>query len=365
MKSEIEEKANFSEIRYAQCWEDADVLLEALDVKPGDRCVSIASAGDNTLALLSKKPAEVFALDLNSSQLACLELRAAAYRTLSHEELLILVGSKEGKERLELYNRAKPFLSEEVKRYWDSHLDGIKQGIGKIGKFERYLSLFRTKILPCIHSQKTISFFLENHEKKERENFYKKRWDNWKWRIFFKIFFSRFVMGKLGRDPSFFEYVKHDVPVRILARARHAFVELNPYENPYLQWILTENHKTSLPYALRPENFESIRENLDALKIRRSSLEKFLESSSEKSINRFNLSDIFEYMSFQNYTQLLEKIIKAGKPGSRLVYWNMMVLRKKPETLSTQLKELENLARELHLKDKTFFYSGLAVEEII
>ena len=33
VRSEIAAKADFSRIRYAQCWEDTDVLLEALDVR--------------------------------------------------------------------------------------------------------------------------------------------------------------------------------------------------------------------------------------------------------------------------------------------------------------------------------------------
>jgi len=33
--SEIESHADFSRIRYAQCWEDADILLKALGVKAG------------------------------------------------------------------------------------------------------------------------------------------------------------------------------------------------------------------------------------------------------------------------------------------------------------------------------------------
>src|SRR5215471_7796461 len=80
MGSEVAAKADFSGVRYAQCWEDADVLLEALDVQPGDTCLSIASAGDNALALLTRRPARVIALDLSPAQLACLELRIAAYR---------------------------------------------------------------------------------------------------------------------------------------------------------------------------------------------------------------------------------------------------------------------------------------------
>ena len=38
MRSEAAERADFSEIRYAQVWEDADVLLRGLDVQPGDVC---------------------------------------------------------------------------------------------------------------------------------------------------------------------------------------------------------------------------------------------------------------------------------------------------------------------------------------
>src|SRR5206468_10860889 len=91
--SEVAARADFSGVRYAQCWEDADVLLEGLDVRPGDVCLSIASAGDNSLALLTRDPARVLALDLSPAQLACLELRIAAFRELSHPELLELIGS--------------------------------------------------------------------------------------------------------------------------------------------------------------------------------------------------------------------------------------------------------------------------------
>ena len=88
MRSEVATRAEFSQIRYAQVWEDADVLLEGLDIQPGHVCVSIASAGDNALAMLTRDPGRVIALDLSPAQLACLELRVAAFRELAHPELL-------------------------------------------------------------------------------------------------------------------------------------------------------------------------------------------------------------------------------------------------------------------------------------
>src|SRR5258708_31445358 len=116
-QSEIAARADFSEIRYAQCWEDADILLSGLDVQPGDTCLSIASAGDNTLALLSKRPGRVIALDLSAAQLACLQLRVAAYRELTHGELLELMGSMPSTRREDLYRRCRSQLTLEVRSF--------------------------------------------------------------------------------------------------------------------------------------------------------------------------------------------------------------------------------------------------------
>src|SRR3954453_7995209 len=140
--SEAAANADFSEIRYAQCWEDADVLLEALDVRPGDVCLSIASAGDNALALLARDPARVIALDLSPAQLACVELRVAAYRNLSHPELLELIGSRPSDRRADLYRRCRPDLPSAVQGFWDPRPEQVAAGIGGVGKFEHYFALF-------------------------------------------------------------------------------------------------------------------------------------------------------------------------------------------------------------------------------
>src|SRR5262245_27181355 len=121
MGSEVQSKADFSGIRYAQCWEDADVLLEGLAIRPGDVCLSIASAGDNALPMLGAGAGKVIALDLSPAQLACLELRVAAYRELDHPGLLALVGSVPSTHRADLYKRCRPLLSAAARDFWDAH----------------------------------------------------------------------------------------------------------------------------------------------------------------------------------------------------------------------------------------------------
>src|SRR5262245_4130463 len=175
--SEAATRADFSQIRYAQCWEDADILLEALDVAPGDVCLSIASAGDNTLSLLARRPARVVAVDLNPAQLACLELRVAAYRELDHAGLLELIGYRPSQRRAQLYARCRPRLGRSARAFWDAHGEAINAGIGAAGKFERYFATFRKRVLPLVHSRRRVERLLEGRSRDEREDFYDREWD--------------------------------------------------------------------------------------------------------------------------------------------------------------------------------------------
>src|SRR5215472_12142192 len=147
MPSEVTSRGNVSRVRYAQCWEDADILLEALRIRPGFTCLSIASAGDNALAMLSMKPRKVLAIDRNPAQIAALELRVAAFRELQYPELLALIGSVESRSRISLYRRCRKHLSLPARNYWDQCSKLIEAGIGSAGTLESYLRIFRTRVL--------------------------------------------------------------------------------------------------------------------------------------------------------------------------------------------------------------------------
>ncbi len=366
--AEVARKAAFTGIRYAQVWEDADVLLEGLDVQPGDVCVSIASAGDNALALLTKDPARVVAVDLSAAQLVCLDLRTAAYRTLDHGSFLELYGAKVSTRRAELYAACRPAFREERSRaFWDARKDEVNErGFAALGKFERYFRLFKTWILPLVHSRARVKELLRPKSKADREAFFDREWDSPRWRLLFGVFFSRTVMGLLGRDRAFFDYVEGDLKTHLMGRVRHAAVELDPAANSYMQWILNDRFDGALPAALRPENYATIRDRLDRLEWREGALEDAIGDLARAGLRpaRYNLSDIFEYMSAENTEALLRNLAAAGAKGGRLAYWNMMVPRSRPESLKHMLKPLDALSSALHEKDRAFFYRAFIVEEI-
>jgi len=364
MKSEAAEHADFSIIRYAQCWEDADILIPALSIKEGQTVLSIASAGDNTFSLLAQKPAKIYALDLNPAQNACVEIRKAVYVKLEYKEMLEFLGVRDSSRRIQMYDGLKDLLPSEARIFWDKHLAEIQRGIGHVGKFEHYFEIFRKKAISLVHSEKTINRLLQGGDYNTRVNFYNETWDNLRWKLMFKLFFSRFVMGRLGRAPSFFRYVEGSVADRILSRAKYALTELNPADNPYLYWILKGTYGQVLPFALREENFSTIRENIDKVECRLQSVEDFVETAAERSIHAFNFSDIFEYMSEEEMERIFKLVLKVGNKGARIAYWNMLAPRKCPESLKNQINSLDALAKELFEKDKAFFYSAFRVEEI-
>jgi S-adenosylmethionine-diacylglycerol 3-amino-3-carboxypropyl transferase len=209
MRSEIEAKADFEQIRYAQLWEDADVLNLALGNRAGARLVSICSAGDNALAMLLLDPERVTAIDLSAAQVACLTLRIAMLRSLDHGEFLELMGSRLSEQRASLLDRATAGLTDQDRAFWNSQKSAIVQhGVGGIGKFERYFRLFRQIFLPLVHSQRTIVEVFRSRPKPEREAFMREQWNSWRWRLLLNVFFSNFVMGRLGRYPVFFDHVE-------------------------------------------------------------------------------------------------------------------------------------------------------------
>ncbi len=363
--SEIQHRADFSLIRYAQCWEDS--LLLSSGLKPNGRhCVSIGSAGDNSFALLAHGAASVTAVEMNPTQVACIELRRAAYLSVSHTEFLELLGSRPSSRRLAIYQKCRGVMPKDHRNYWDSQTDAMERGIATLGKFENYFTIFRKFVLPLAHTQKRVQALLRHRSEEDRKSFYEETWNNSRWRWIFKLFFSRNLMGTLGRDPEFFRYVEGSVADRILDRTRHALVTLDPSRNPYLHWILTGTHGETLPDALEAENYQKIREAIESGKFRIVSqpLETFLAKSEDRKFDAFNLSDIFEYMSEENTAILLEKIIGSSNPGTRLAYWNMLAPRSRPESLADRLHPCSEEAEALFKQDRAFFYSRFIIEEV-
>ncbi len=361
--NDIGARARFDIIRYAQLWEDADILVRALATPPGATLVSICSAGDNALAMLTLDPAQVIVADLSQAQIEALRIRIAAYERLSHDKFLALMGSRASSDRGALFEALMPALPRASRAFWrDKRADVIAHGLGGIGKFERYFRIFRKYFLPLVHSRRTLDAIFAPRSEPARKEFLASTWNSLRWRILLNVFFSRFVMGRLGRDPAFFDHVEKSITQHVTQRIEHAFVSLDPVQNPYLHWIMRGTHGNALPFAWRACHYETIRNRLSRLDIRHGSLDQVLNP--KERIDGLNLSDIFEYMDTDTATRVYERLLAVANPRARFVYWNMLVPRRVPASLAHRVARQKALEDQLKAQDKAFFYSDFVIEEV-
>ena len=362
MSGKLTEKVSFDFIRYANCWEDADILLQGLNPHSGSKILSIGSAGDNSFSLLITNPEIVVAVDVNKIQLYLIELKKVCIQYVSYSDLLSFLGFRHSEKREEMFNEFKKYLSNETRQYWEKNIEQIKKGIISQGKFEHYFQLFSTKILPWIHSKKNIEKLFQNKSAREQKTFYEERWNTWRWRLLFKFFFSKYVMGKYGRDPQFLKEVKVSVGEYIFRKAGRHLQSIQAQNNSMLRYNLTGSFGELLPHYLQSENFEKVKANVNRLCIKEGYAEDAVKEYGN--FHYMNLSNIFEYMDNDLFSKTAKQLIEFTEKGGRLAYWNLMV----PRRISGVFPDKAEYQKELSLKlsdiDKGFFYNQFIIDQI-
>ncbi|MCQ2417806.1 MAG: BtaA family protein [Oscillospiraceae bacterium] len=339
------------EIRYSNCWEDTKVLQNALEIKPGETGISIASAGDNTFAILMQNPEKVIAFDRNRTQLWLCELKMAAFRALDYHEMLAFFGVCRG-PRIIYYDRIRSLLSADARDYFDEHAGIIEKGILHAGKFEGFFHIFRKCILPLFSSVSAFETFARMEDVRQQKEFFEKYINTRRLEVMFQLYFGWRVMGKLGRDLSCYDYVSekehsgNDIRERFIYGVSHT----SNISNAYLNYIVTGNYTPlAMPVYLQKRNYEVIRNRLDALQLVHSDLQN-LEI---KGVQFANLSDIFEYMSEDEFAENIEILTDMMDRGGRMAYWNMQN-RRYPGTGMLMWDEARS--KTLFTQNRSWFY---------
>ncbi|SEJ58183.1 S-adenosylmethionine-diacylglycerol 3-amino-3-carboxypropyl transferase [Dyadobacter sp. SG02] len=362
-KEDLTKRVNFDIIRYANCWEDAGILLAGLAPAPGSKILSIGSAGDNSFAFLTTDPGLVVAVDINPTQLFLIELKKVCIQNLEWEEALAFLGFSHSDSRLQCFHTLKNQLGSATRAYWESNLTLIANGVIHQGKFEKYFQLFSGKILPWIHSRRVVNALFESKTAAEQAHFYQNKWNTWRWRLLFRIFFSKYVMGKYGRDPEFQKQVQGSVSEFIFGKAAAQLASVAAQDNYILRYTLTGSFDGLLPHYLQKAHYPIVRAHLDRLHLKEGYAQTAIAQYGP--FHSLNLSDIFEYMDADLFRETARTLVAGTENGGRLAYWNLMVPRRISQVLPENAEYLRAESERLTAIDKGFFYNGFIVDQVV
>lgn len=149
-----------------------------------------------------------------------------------------------------------------------------------------------------------------------------------RWRWLFKVFFSKRVMGKLGREPEKMNYVEGSVSEKIFAQTSAHLSSVHCQSNYILEYALTGKFQKNLPAYVLEDAFAAVKKWLQNHRIQYEYLPLGEALKKHTDYDRFNLSNIFEYMDADTFKYNIEMLTKYSAPQSIAAYWNLMVPRK-------------------------------------
>src|SRR3989344_3462214 len=353
-------------INYSQCWEDPQVLVEALSIHPTDHVLSITSGGDNTLALLLAGAGKVDSIDLNPTQNYLLELKKSAAKCLAYDEYLELMGVRGSKHRGVLFGKVRANLSPAADTWWSHRQNLIERGVIHCGRFEHFTIFFAHYVLPLIHSKRIISKLLICRNIQEQRDFYKRQWNSWRWRFFFGLASNRLMLKRYARQKGMFSYTEGQTVADVYRqRLERHLTSIPIHGNYFLHYSLTGGYKKELPPYLEEQGYQQLRRTPEsALSITTNNLLSHLRSMPDNTFSKFNLSDLFEALSLEDNDTLWQEIIRTAKSGAVIAYWNNLVRRSYPAQQSALIKTDENQLRNLRAKDRVFFYDSFHAHTI-
>ena len=200
----------------------------------------------------------------------------------------------------------------------------------------------------------------------DQHDFFHKRWDSWRWRALFRVFFSRAVMARRGRSRAQFAHVEGSVSASFLERTEHVMTALPISDNPFLQWILTGelvDPELGQPY-FSEDGHRKLRAAADRIRFVHEDLIAHFERSPPGAYSAFNLSDVPEYLSESETEALLRAAVGCARSGARLAYWNLLVPRCRPESMADLLERDTVLGARLIREDRAFVYGAFQVETV-
>lgn len=368
----------FRGLVYAQIWEDPVVDLEALDLQPDSRMITIASGGCNALSYLTADPAQIIAVDLNPAHIALNRLKLAAARHLpDYAHFRRFFGEADDKANLKAYrDHVRPHLDETSRRYWErrnvlgrQRIGGFARHFYRRGLLGRFITA--AHIVAKLYGVDPREMLLAETREEQRQLFEEK---------LSPIFDKKFVrwltdqpasLFGLGIPPAQYEALVGDEPDGMAAVLRRRLEKLAcdfDYSDNYFAWQAFGREygkqvDAPLPPYLQHDNYDAVVARLDRVDIRHANFVECLEEMPDASMDRYVLLDAQDWMTDEQLTALWEAITRTARPGARVLFRTAaepsLLPGRVPERLLDQWDYRAEDSRAFTDADRSSIYGGV------
>jgi S-adenosylmethionine-diacylglycerol 3-amino-3-carboxypropyl transferase len=363
---DILESLVFRGIVFNMSWEDPEMDRQAFRLTPRDTVISISSAGCNPLNFLCQSPKRLISIDGNPAQNAILELKLAGIRTLDHGTFFDIFAARRPAAVLDVYRRdLRPLLSPRSQGFWDQNLWMAARGIYNFGRMGLFCRIMRRFLAMLDIKQNRIDEFFELESLEAQVDWYRRYaaprlWGPWSRRfVSFKPF-----MYLAGVHPEQFRLVdgRHDMYEYVKERVEYAFTQVPIYDNYFLSLVVTGRFRDNrVPPYLLEENFETLRANADRVEIVNGWLGPYLDTQPAGSITKFNLLDIFDWMTPEMFEATLMSCLRAASIGATMIYRSGSYQFDPPASILAHVERNDALAARLFAQDRSATYGSFYI----
>lgn len=370
----------FSGLVYPQIWEDPDLDMEAMELKPGHRIVTIGSGGCNMLAYLSKAPGSIDVVDLNPHHVALNRLKLAAFKFLpGHEDLVRFFAMPNQKTNSRAYDRhLAGRLDEATRRYWNHRRFGRRRvtvfdrNIYETGLLGRFIGA--AHLLARLHGVR-LGEITRSRTLDEQRRFFDDRIAP-----LFEKPVVRWITARksslfgLGIPPQQYDELAslaEDQSIAPVLKERLEKLACHfPIHDNYFAWqAFGRRYGTgeggALPTYLKPEHYEVIRANVDRVSVHHESFTVLLAREPQASRDRFILLDAQDWMTDVQLNDLWREITRTARDGARVIFRTAAEKSIIEGRLAPEIRAcwdyLEEPSRRLGTLDRSAIYGGFHI----
>lgn len=367
----------FRSMVYAQIWEDPDVDMAALEITPHSRIVTIASGGCNILSYLTANPAQIYAVDLNATHVALVNLKLAAARHLpDHATFFKFFGNANTKANVKLYDTLLASrLDHETRDYWEGRemsgrrrITRFARNLYSFGLLGRFISVGHL-LARALGANPAIMMTAKNREEqialfeKHLAPLFDKPIVKW-------TASQRASLFGLGIPPAQYDALCDHGAMQMSdvlhERVRRLATDFDLNDN-YFAWqafgrSYTQDGSGPLPPYLQKENFAAVKIRASRASVIKGNLITFLQKQPQASLDRYVLLDAQDWMDDDTLNALWREISRTAKPGARVIFRTagretILPGRVLAATLQPWRYQFEQSAN-FHAQDRSAIYGG-------